>query len=300
MAQVHLKTAETYQSIARVLWLTLGFNVAVALGKVLLGIATGALAITADGFHSLTDGAGNITGLVANRYACQPPDEDHPYGHGRFASLGALMIGALLLLTAWEVGKGALDRLSTPVPPDITPLTFGVLAVTLGVNIFVSRYQIQQGNRLNSEILLADSKNTSADVFVTLSVIMSSALVAFTGLAWIDTLSAVIVMGLVGRSAFSILNQTGRVLVDTAPYESHVIREALSEVPHVRAVQRVRSRGTADSAYIDVDVSVAPHTTVGETHLIAEQIRDTLYQRLDGAIEEIEVHFVPEGILESA
>ena len=74
----------TNQQVQRVLWTTLLLNVLVAVAKIIIGMFTGALAITADGLHSLIDGSGNVVGLIAIRIADQPPDDDHPYGHSRF------------------------------------------------------------------------------------------------------------------------------------------------------------------------------------------------------------------------
>ena len=123
----------------------------------------------------------------------------------------------MLLLTAWEMVQGVVERLRENITPEITPLVLIVLVITLMINIGVSRYQIQAGTRLNSEVLLADARNTRADIFVTLSVIVSSIMVALTGFAWIDIASALIVIVLIGKAAWEILTQTGQVLVDTAP-----------------------------------------------------------------------------------
>jgi len=110
----------TRKQVRTVLGVTLLLNLGVAFGKILLGSITGALAITADGFHSLTDGAGNVAGLVANIYASQPPDDDHPYGHRRFETLAALLIGALLLLTACAHRLGNAARAAQPPANAIT------------------------------------------------------------------------------------------------------------------------------------------------------------------------------------
>lgn len=278
--------------VRRVLLITLVLNLLVAVGKIVLGFVSGALAITADGFHSLTDGTGNVAGLIANHYAAQPPDENHPYGHRRFETMGALLIGALLLLTALEMGRGVLDRLSNPEPPVLSTVTFVVMGTTLLINIGVSRYQIREGKRLQSEILLADARNTHADVYVTSSVILSTALVMLTGWAWLDLVAALAVCGLIARAAWQILRETGRVLVDTAPYTPEQIVSLLHGVPQVIEIVRARSRGPLDAALIDIDVKVAPELTAVQTNAIAYAIRQRLNSQLSG-LAEVEVHFAP-------
>jgi len=280
-------------AVRRVLIITLGFNIVIAFGKIIVGLISGALAITADGFHSLIDGASNVVGLIANHIASQPPDADHPYGHRRFETLAALMIGGFLVLAAWEIGWSAVNRLQDTAAITLTPLTFAVMAGTLLVNIGVSTYQIREGKRLNSELLLADAANTRTDVFVTLSVIVSMGIVALTGWTGVDTLAALVVVGLIGHAAYRILLDTGRVLVDTAPYSTEELTTLVIDVPGVRQVMRARSRGTVDSAHIDIDVLVDAHMTTAHTAALTQAIRERLYANLD-QIAEIEVHFVPQ------
>lgn len=279
--------------VRRVLWVTLLLNLAVACGKIVLGAVTGALAISADGFHSLTDSAGNVAGLVANVYASTPPDAEHPYGHRRFETLAALLIGGLLLLTAWEMVQSVLHRLQAQTLPSITPLTFVVLVATLCINIGVNVYQTRAGRRLQSEILLADAKNTRTDIFVTLSVIFSTAAFALTGWWWLDVIAALIVVLLIAHAAWQIVRDTGRVLVDTAPYPSAQLLALLHDIPLVHEVRRARSRGNPDAAHIDVDVAVEPALTAEQAAAITHAIRQRLTQALSG-IAEIEVHVEPD------
>jgi len=286
------QTLTNPQQVRRVLLITLVLNLSVAIGKIIIGLVTGALAITADGLHSIIDSSGNVVGLIATRMADQPPDEDHPYGHGRYETLAALAIGALLLVTAWEIIRGALERLTVGEPPQITPLAFFVMVSTLTINIFVSRYQIREGKRLGSQVLLADAANTRADVYVTLAVLASMLLVVALGWQWADIAAALIITVLIGRAAWEVLSQTGRVLVDTAPYPAQQLTQLIHEVPSVNNVARVRSRGPLNAAHIDVDVQVAPEMTADQTAAIATAIREKLTDQLNG-ISEIEVHFEP-------
>lgn len=280
------------QQVRRVLLITLVLNLSVAGGKIFIGLATGALAITADGLHSLIDGAGNVAGLLATRLADKPPDADHPYGHTRFETLAALAIGGLLLLTALEVARGVIERLSGGELPVLTPLAFAVMLVTLAINIGVSRYQIRAGRQLNSQVLLADAANTSADVFVTLAVLVSMALVALAGWTWADVVAALVITVLIARAAWQVLSQAGQVLVDAAPYDADQLAAWAQKVPAVERVLRVRSRGTADTAYIDIDIQVQPETTAAQADAIASAVREKLAAHVD--FSEVKVHFVPD------
>ena len=282
----------TSTQVKQVLLITLFFNFAVAFGKIIVGLMSGALAITADGFHSLIDGSSNVMALIANKIASRPADDDHPYGHRRYETLAALLIGVFLLLVAWEIITGAIERLINPAELDITPLTFMVMFITLTINLGVSRYERREAKRLNSELLHADAANTSADVFVTLSVIISMSLISLTGWLWIDALSALIVVTLIGRAGMSIMNQTGRILVDTAPYTPEELTQIVENIPQVIDVVRVRSRGTTDCADIDIDVTLPADMTIADSARIISTIRQKLCEQL-GDVNEIEVHFMP-------
>jgi len=282
------------QQVRRVLIITLVLNIAVAVGKIVVGALTGAVSITADGFHSLMDGSSNLIGLGANAIAGKPADEDHPYGHRRFETVAALGVGVLLLLTAYEIVTSAIDRLTSGEAPQISPLAFAVLITTLGVNLFISRYEKRAGERLRSELLIADAANTGADVFVTLSVLISMVLVSLFNWTWADPVAALIIVALIGRAAWQIIKQTGGVLVDTAPYKAGELETFAREVPAVKRVLRARSRGTTDAAFIDIDVEVPPGTTAEQTAAITEAIDEKLRAHLTG-VSEVEVHFQPSG-----
>ncbi len=279
------------REIRQVLLITLILNLVVAFSKIAVGLISGAISITADGFHSLMDGSSNLIGLIANRIAEQPPDEDHPYGHRRFETIAALGIGVLLLVTAWEIISSALERLQSNQQPEITPLTFAVLLGTLVINLFISRYERREGERLKSELLIADAANTSADVFVTLSVLASMVLVSL-GFVWADPVAALIIVVLIGRAAWQVLRSTGGVLVDTAPFASEKLIELAQSIPSVDRIVRARSRGPADAAYIDIDVMVPPEITAEHTAAIADAIRQTMVEHLPGVVE-VEIHFIP-------
>lgn len=282
---------DTQAQVARVLWVTLALNALVAFGKIAIGAVTGSLSITADGFHSLIDGAGNVIALIASRIAAQPPDANHPFGHRRVETIAALGIGVLLLFTAYEVVTSAIERLQSGVVPEINALAFAVLIGTLCVNVFVAVYERRAGQRLNSQILLADSANTSADVFVTLSVLAGMVL-TLAGITWADAIIALVIVALIARAGWGILKRTGGVLVDLAPLPEAELTAAVAQVAAVDEVVRVRSRGPNNDAYVDIDVAVPPETTADRAAAIAGAIREKITSEFDG-VSEVEVHFEP-------
>lgn len=284
------------EQVRRVFIITLVLNLTVSFGKIVLGMATGALAITADGFHSLTDGINNIVAIIAMTFSNQPPDDDHPYGHGRYENLATLFIGAMLLFLAWNMVSDLMGRITGDhYLPKLDAIAFAVLIGTLLINIFVTVYQTREGKRLKSDLLLADASQTRSDIYITLSVLFSMVMISLTGWAWIDTVTALIVVVLILRTAWEILHQTGRVLVDTAPYTPEELIQIIQEISPAKDILRVRSRGTVEDSYIDIDLCVPPVMTVAQTATIADKIRAKLHETLAG-IREIEIHFSPDCV----
>ena|SRR5437867_5302747 len=99
-----------YSAVSRVLLRVLFLNLSVAIAKIAFGYLSGAISILSDGFHSLTDTASNVVGLVGVRAARRPPDADHPYGHRKYETVAAGVITLFLLLLVVEVLRHAFVR----------------------------------------------------------------------------------------------------------------------------------------------------------------------------------------------
>ena len=269
------------QEVHTVLIITLVANLLVAIAKVVVGLITGSLAMTADGFHSSLDATSNVIGLVSSALAARPPDADHPYGHRRFETLASLFIGGVLLLTAWEIVKSAIGRLSSGGAPEVTLASFATMIATLIVNIGVSVYERRAGKHLNSELLLADAENTASDVFVSLTVLGSLVAVRL-GWTWVDAASALVVVVLIGRAAWRVLSRSASILVDRAALDASAVSEVVRGVSGVQQVARVRSRGPADEVHLDLDVQVAAPTTADHSAAIAREVRARLRDAFSG------------------
>jgi cation diffusion facilitator family transporter len=276
--------------VRRVLAVVLVLNLAVALAKLIVGWLSGAISMVADGFHSLTDSASNVVGLIALSVARRPPDEDHPYGHRKFETLAALIIGGLLALTAWEVLQSCIQRLREGGAPEAGLLGFAVMGVTIVVNLVVSTWERKEGRRLQSELLHADSEHTRADVFTSLAVIASLVAVRL-GYPQIDVLAAVVITLVIARAAFSILRENGMLLTDTALLPAARVRSEALQVSGVVSVHKIRSRGGLRGGHADLHVQVDPDLLLEEAHLIGHRVADRLRRELD--LGDVLVHVEP-------
>jgi cation diffusion facilitator family transporter len=278
--------------VRRVLLITLGLNLAVSAGKVIVGQLTGSLAMVADGYHSLVDSANNVIGLIVAAFAFRPPDQGHPYGHRKFETAATAVIGAALLSLAWELTASALGRGARERLPEVSLLSWGVMAATFGVNLFVSWYEAREGRRLGSAFLVADSAHTRSDLYVSLGVVASLA-AARAGLGWADTLVAVLIAAIIAWQAAVILLSAFDVLTDRAALPANEIERLASSIAGVVSVHDVRTRGRRDAIYVDLTVRLDGATRLRDAHAVADEIERALAKAHPG-IADVVVHLEPE------
>src|SRR5688572_2805953 len=139
---------DRHSKVRRVLGGILIANIAVVIVKLLVGFTTHSLAVFGDAIHSSVDVVNNLFGLAVIRVAAKGPDAEHPYGHAKFETLGALLIVVLLSVSIFELARGAVTRLfSGAVTPEPTALALALLGVTLAVNLTVTVVEARAARR---------------------------------------------------------------------------------------------------------------------------------------------------------
>ena len=274
-------------AVNRVLLRVLILNLAVAGTKLVLGYATGAVSIISDGFHSLTDSASNVIGLVGLRASRKPPDEDHPYGHRKYETLAAAGIFVFLLLVVVEVGRAALNRLGGGAAPRVTMLSFVVMIATVIVNVFVVRYERREARKWSSELLQADAMHTQSDVLTSCTVLISLGAV-WLGFPILDPIGGMIIAVFIARTGFGIARDTSRVLSDRVVLAEDDIRRVVMSTPQVVGCHQIRSRGSADHTFLDLHVwypaSMPLHEAHRLSHIVKDQLMATFPQIADAII----------------
>ena len=278
-------------AIRRVLQGLLVANIAVVLVKLVVSWRTGSLAVLGDAVHSSVDALNNVLGLAVMRVAAKGPDDEHPYGHAKFESLGALVVVVFLSVTIFELMKGAIGRLSRPaVPLQFDTVQAVLLGLTLVINIWVSWYENQAGRRLKSELLLADAAHTRVDVFITVAVI-AGLMLAKLGHAWADSVLALVVSLLIARVGFQIFRRSMPTLVDERAFEGGTIQQVAEAVPGVMSAYAIRSRTAADVRFAELTIAVDGRENVAAAHRIADQVEQRLRDNLE--VQQVVVHVEP-------
>jgi len=284
-----------YKSIRNILWLILFLNFGVAAVKIVVGASIRSASLTADGYHSLTDGSSNIVGLIGLYFASRPVDAEHPYGHNKFETLTGIFIAVMLTVIGVKVILDAFSRFSNPVAPEVTLVSLLSLFGTLAVNVFVSTYELRAGRRLGSYILISDSMHTRSDIFVSIGVLISLLGIRFLSLpAWIDPVVSLVVAGFILWAAVGILRSASNILVDKAAVDTEKVREVVLAFNSVKDIHEIRSRGSGDSIFLDMHIVTAPDMTVQESHELIHHIEKHI-QETFGKNAEVIVHLEPFG-----
>ena len=267
--------------VRRVLLITLLLNLLVMGLKAVIGWLTGSLSLLADALHSVTDSANNVLGLIASRFSSPHPDRDHPYGHQKFEAVGALGIAAFLGIACFEILQGAIERLLSPQHPPvkIAASELWLLLIVLGVNIFVAFYERYVGQKVGSPILLADSKHTMSDIWVTISVMGGLIGIWIWGFQWLDVVLAFPVALLVFWSGWSVIQANLPWLVDEMAIAPEAIHAIAMQVPGVLNCHEIASRGVVGrQTFIEMHL-VVDARDVETAHRITEEVEARLEER---------------------
>jgi cation diffusion facilitator family transporter len=285
-------SSERYADVARVLARVLVLNLIVAVAKIAYGYASGAISILSDGFHSLTDTASNVVGLIGVYAARRPPDEDHPYGHRKYETVAAIAVVGFLAVVMLEVLRNAFNHLTgRSAPPEISAAGFVVMIVTVVVNTLVVRYESAAAARLGSEILLADAMQTRGDVWTSLTVIAALA-GASAGLPILDPIAALIVSVFIGHAGYQIGLTTTKILSDRIVMSENDIEKVVLSVDGVLGCHQIRTRGSSDHVFLDLHLWLPADMRLTDAHDISHVVKDRLMKRYPQIVDAV-LHLEP-------
>ncbi len=283
---------DKYKKVKNILLFILVANLAVTVMKIVVGSLTNSSSVLADGFHSLSDSASNIVGIVGISIAARPKDKTHPYGHTKFEMLSSLFIGMMMVFIALKIVAEAILQIKNPESLNMTTISFVILIITLIINIIVTKYEYSVGKKVNSYILVSDSLHTKSDVYVSLGVLITLICIKLGFPVIIDKLVSFIVGIFILHGAYEIFKSTISILVDSAVIDENIIREIVVEFSEIKYIKNIRSRGCENNIYIDMDIMVEPDMTVEKSHELTHNIENTMREKLNKNIQ-VATHIEP-------
>jgi cation diffusion facilitator family transporter len=263
--------------------------------KIGVGLVGHSAAVTADGFESAADVFTSGMVLVGMTIAARPPDENHPYGHGRVEILTGLLLGFLLfgagLIIALHAWTGAGNVETPPAAYAIWPVL-----ISIGVKFAMVTYKRRAAQQYSSSALRADAANDAVDIV--------SGVVAMTALLLTlqypnrypraDQYGAFIVGAIVMATAVRVAYEAAMHLMDTMPDDIAMedIRKAAVTVPDVVGVEKCFARKTGLKYHVDLHLEVDPDITVRASHDIAQRVRERVCELLPW-VADVLVHVEP-------
>ena len=259
-----------------------------AAAKLAVGIAIGSLALISDALHSVIDLVATIITWAVVRVSDQPADAEHHYGHGKFESLSALGITALLYVLAGGILVESWSRLSEGAPPPtISAIPFIVLVIEIAVNFWRARALHRTARDTKSQALAADALHFASDVFGSFAVI-AGLILAGLGFWWGDAAAAIAVALIIGLLGLRMTRSTVETLLDRAPEGvSEKATAAIRAVPGVVDVERLRVRMVGSTHFIDAIVQVPRTYPIDRV----EEIKRTAQEAVSKALDDADLTF---------
>ena len=264
--------------------------------KVVGGLATASFALVSDGIHSLTDAASDVFVLVVSHFAHDAPDQEHPYGHGRFEAIGTVIMGMLFFAIAAVLLYDSFLRLrsGTALP---VPGWGGILIAGFSVasKEWIYHYTMGTARRLNSSLLRANAWHSRTDAISSIAV-MIGILGAQQGYPWLDVLAAMFVAIIIAKIGWELCFDSLKELVDTAIPEDQQIRikDAIMEIPGVHRVTSLRSRQSGGKVLLEAQIQVDPRISVSEGHQLGEACTRSVRDKFRN-ISDVVVHIDAES-----
>lgn len=247
--------------------------------KLAVGLAIGSVSVISEAVHSAVDLPASLMGLIAVRASIQPPDRDHPFGHGKAESLGGAVQALLILGAALLILNESIQKLLHGVELGPVDLGIGVMLVSAAVNAVAARWITRVARATDSLALEASALNHSSDVLISLGVAIGLVAVRLTGLAVLDPLIAIGVALVICKAAYDIARRSLRDLLDVSlpEDEQERIREVLElHREEIADYHRVRSRKSGAERHVDLHLVVRRNATVQESHDLCDHLEEHL------------------------
>lgn len=289
---------ERFKQAEIAVWVGIIGNIVLAVGKYIAGIISGSRALIADGVHSASDVAGSIAVWVGLRAAKQPPDEDHPYGHGKAESIAAIIVAVLLAIVGFEIGKTSFDAFFDPIGPP-SMLAIYVIVISILVKEAMFQYKFRLGKKLKSDALIVNAYDDRSDVYASIATLVgigASIIGGYLDIEWLvyaDPVAGMIVAVLILKMAWTLGTESIHNTLDHVLHEEDTLdmRKSVESITEVKKINELHAREHGHYVIVDIKIAVDPHMTVEDGHLVGKKVKETLMEQ--EGVQDVFVHVNP-------
>jgi cation diffusion facilitator family transporter len=276
-------------------------NALLAGTKAIAGIAGNSYALVADAIESTFDIISSLVVLSGITIASTPPDEDHPYGHGKAEPLAAMVVAVALCTAAAGIAIQSVREIITPHHAP-APFTLAVLLAVVVIKEILFRRVFATGEATRSTALKTDAWHHRSDALTSLAagIGISVALVGGRGYESADDIAALAASCVIAFNGLRLLRPAVREIMDAAPSPDieENVRSLAAGVPGVMALDKCFVRKMGLEFYVDLHVVVDGSITVAGGHEIAHRVKDAVCSStlpVANVLVHIEPHHLPLG-----
>ncbi|MGS2775914.1 cation diffusion facilitator family transporter [Robertmurraya sp. GLU-23] len=273
-------------------------NLILAVLKWVIGVYANSRALVADAVNSASDVAGSLAVFIGLRAAKQPPDEDHPYGHGKAESIAAIIVAVLLVLVGFEIGKSSFQAFFEPIEaPKLIALVAVIVSIAIKETMY--RYTFSMGKKLNSDALIVTAYDHRSDVYSSLAALVGIGCailgekLAIGWLVYADPVAGLFVSILILKLAWKLGSESIHNALDHVLHEEDTIelRKIVESISEVKKIDELHAREHGHYVIIDLKISVDPYITVEEGHRVGKKVKQKLME--ERHVENVFVHINP-------
>ena len=255
-------------------------NVLMFAGKLVAGLLSGSIAILADAINSISDAASNIVALLGFKLASMPPDAKHPYGYARYEYLAGLIVSIIIVAVGLSLGKDSIMKVIHPEMTSMSTLSVVILVVSMLIKLWMSRFYLFVGKKIDSDTLVATSADSRNDILSTGAVLISLIITYFTGIAIVDGIMGILVAAFIIYSGIGLIRETLSPILGESPDPTIVshVEEKVMSYDHVLGIHdlMIHDYGPGHqfaSLHIEMPAEIDPLIS----HDIIDQIENDFY-----------------------
>ena len=274
-------------------------NTALILLKIVAGLITGSISLIAEAVHSMMDLAAAVIAFFSVRISDTPPDEEHPFGHGKWENISGVAEALLIFIAAGIIVYQAVRRLMNGETLETLEVGIGIMAVSIVVNVLVSRYLLKVSRKTDSIALEADARHLTTDVMTMAGVLLGLVIVQIgkiTGhnINIFDPIAALLVALLIIRTAYDLTRRSFGPLVDVRlpQQEEDEITSCIKEhTSQLAGFHEVRTRKSGSQRFIDFHLMLPQNTSIEESHKMCDHLEEDMKNRLPNS--NVTIHVEP-------
>lgn len=255
-------------------------NVFLAAFKAVVGIFSHSIAVVLDAVNNLSDALSSIITIVGTKLAGKAPDREHPLGHGRAEYLSAMLVSAIILYAGLTSLFESVKKIIHPEKPDYSVVSLVIIGVAIAVKIVLGAYVKKQGEKVNSQALVASGADASFDAILSTSVFLCAVLFMVTGISLEAFVGAIIAVVIIKAGYDMMLETIDDVLGRRADAETSVaIKRILNEEPEVRgAYDLMLNNYGPNRNYASVHLELDDTMTVNEVDILTRKVEEKVYK----------------------